>query len=306
MANGPYDRSGDERDARGSRSSWDDNRRSHGMSDHDDRGFFERAGEQISSWFGDDEPDRGRSQRDRHDRGFFEQSRERRPQPSSNHHDRSARHRDEGYRRPYTGRSAGCSPDDNRDDGYRPMTGDYSRYSAGQPERSQGPASRDRSASAGMPPSSGPAHDRHYSEWRQRQIDELDRDYDDYRREHQSKFDSEFTGWRSTRQTKRQMLGSIAPHMQVVGSDDQPVGTVDKVRGDRVVLTKNDSPDGKHHSIGCAMIDRIEGDRVILDKKADEAKSSWGDEDRDRALFEKDNDREPGAHILDRSFSGTY
>ena len=48
------------------------------------------------------------------------------------------------------------------------------------------------------------------------------------------------------------------------------------------------------------------GDRVILDKKADEAKSMFGSEERDRALFERDDNREPGAHILNRSFSGTY
>ncbi|MDQ3144950.1 MAG: DUF2171 domain-containing protein [Pseudomonadota bacterium] len=305
MANGRYDRG---RDERGPRSpSWDDDRRPRGMSDRDDRGFFERAGEQISSWFGEDEPDSGRGQRDRDERGYFEPSRDRRPQQPSDQHDRSARHRDERFRRP--AQSAGRSPGESRDDdGYRPMTGDYGRYSGGSREQSrgQGQDQRERSTFSGAAASSGPAHDRHYSEWRQRQIDELDRDYDDYRREHQSKFDSEFTGWRSTRQSKRQMLGSIAPQMQVVGSDDQPVGTVDKVRGDRIVLTKNDSPDDKHHSIGCAMIDRVEGDRVVLDKKADEAKSSWGDEDRDRALGEKDSEREPGAHILDRSFSGTY
>ena len=102
------------------------------------------------------------------------------------------------------------------------------------------------------------------------------------------------------------MLGSIREHMQVVGSDEELVGTVDKVRGDRIVLTKSDSPDSRHHSISCGMIDRVEGDRVILDKAAQDAKQAWGDEDRDRALFERDDNREPGAHILDRSFSGTY
>jgi hypothetical protein len=54
------------------------------------------------------------------------------------------------------------------------------------------------------------------------------------------------------------------------------------------------------------LIDRVEGDRVILDRKADEAKAMFGSEERDRALFERDDNREPGAHILNRSFSGTY
>ena len=142
------------------------------------------------------------------------------------------------------------------------MTGDYGRArpSASTANRRRSRAAVRRGAGATA------AHDRHYSEWRQRQIDEIDRDYEDYRREHQSKFESDFSNWRSTRQSKRQLLGSIKEHMQVFGSDEQPVGTVDKVRGDRVILTKNDSPDGQHHSINCAMIDRVEGDRVILDK----------------------------------------
>ncbi|HXG99845.1 MAG TPA: DUF2171 domain-containing protein [Sphingomicrobium sp.] len=178
------------------------------------------------------------------------------------------------------------------------MTGDYGRAIRDERGISSG--------GYGAMASATPAHDRHYGEWRQRQIDDLDRDYESYRRENQSKFESDFSNWRSTRQTKRQMLGSIREQMTVVGADEQPVGTVDKVRGDRIILTKNDSSDGQHHSLSCAMIDRVEGDRVILDKPAEEAKSAWGSEERDRALFEGDDQGEPGAHILNRSFSGTY
>ena len=41
----------------------------------------------------------------------------------------------------------------------------------------------------------------------------------------------------------------IRPHMEVVGSDGQHVGTVDAVEGDRIKLTKRDDPDGsgQHH-----------------------------------------------------------
>jgi hypothetical protein len=93
----------------------------------------------------------------------------------------------------------------------------------------------------------------------------------------------------------------------VVGSDGEHVGTVDKVAGDRLILTKSD-PDsgGVHHSLSCTDIDRIEGDRVILDCKADEAKSRWRDESRDRALFERDEQGEMGPRNLNRSFEGTY
>jgi len=230
---------------------------------------------------------------------------------------RGAPHRDDGPRRPYSGRPpergemsrdlGRRGPEMDREQGssYRPMTGDYGRASAERFDREPSTGGR-TSAAASTGAGATAAHDRHYSEWRQRQIDAIDRDYDDYRREHQSKFESDFSNWRSTRQSKRQMLGSIKEHMQVFGADDQPVGTVDKVRGDRLILTKGNSPDSQHHSINCAMIDRVEGDRVILDKNAEEAKAAFGSEERDRALYESDDKREPGAHILNRSFGGTY
>ena len=283
MSDSRYDRGRDDRDSRPMRSGWDEDRRPRGgMSERDERGFFERAGEQISSWFGDEDQDREPRRGDPRD-PRYEQPRERRPQSMTyGQADRGGRPRDD----------------------YQPMTGNY-----GGSSREDRPAPRDERGRAGygaMAASATPAHDRHYSEWRQRQIDDLDNDYESYRRENQSKFESDFSNWRSTRQSKRQMLGSIREHMEVVGADDQPVGKVDKVRGDRVILTKADSSDGQHHSLSCAMIDRVEGDRVILDKPAEEAKSAWGSEERDRALFERDDTGEPGAHILNRSFSGTY
>ena len=280
-----------------------------------ERGFFDRAGDEISSWFGDDEAERRREMDERSARaarGDYDRGRDmprsdygREGYGRSDYRPPEGRLRDEGERRPYAGRMAergefagsGHSPSMDREQQYRPMTGDYGR--------SRGDYSSQSSQYAGGGAVAA-AHDRHYSEWRQRQIEQIDRDYDDYRREHQSKFESDFSNWRSTRQAKRQMLGTIKEHMQVVGSDEQPVGTVDKVRGDRVILTKADSPDGQHHTLNCSLIDRVEGDRVILDRQAEEAKALFGNEERDRALFERDDNREPGAHILNRSFSGTY
>ena len=95
--------------------------------------------------------------------------------------------------------------------------------------------------------------------------------------------------------------------MEVVGSDGEHVGKVDKTAGDRLILAKSD-PDsgGTHHSLSCSDIDRVEGDKVILDCKADEAKHRWRDESRSRALFEREDQGEMGPRGLDRSFSGTY
>ena len=267
--------------------------------DRDDRGFLERARDEVTSWFGDERDDYRRERDDRDDDRWASQGRERSPagQRDYGRFERSPRWRDEGYRRPYTGRSGSSSSGD--DDRYRPMTGDYGRSSSRQWEEDRQGRGEAMGSASGL-------HDRDYSSWRKRQIDDLDRDYDEFRRENSSRFESEFTTWRGNRQAKRQMLGQIREHMPVVGSDEQPVGTVDKVRGDRIVLTKDDSPDGRHQAISCALIDRVEGDRVLLDRKAEDAKAQFSSEDRNRALFERDDDRDPGAHILNRSFSGTY
>jgi hypothetical protein len=254
--------------------------------DPNERGFFERAGDEVASWFGDEDAEkRRRLDHQDHERGSFSHDDDYTP------YDRQARFRDEGYRRPYTGRFTSRP---NYGDRFGPeRTSGQERWDRGRPQR-------DFTGSAtGI-------SDPHYGEWRRRQLDELDRDYDDYRRENQSKFEDDFSSWRSNRQTKRQMVGQVREHMQVVGSDEQEVGTVDKVRGDRIILTKNDSEDGRHHSLNCFLVDRIEGDRVILSKPAEEAKRQFGDDIRDRALFERDDRQDAGPHMLNRSFSGTY
>ena len=150
------------------------------------------------------------------------------------------------------------------------------------------------------------SHDPHYQEWRSRQLSELDRDYDEWRREHQSRFDEEFGRWRTRRQSQRQMLGNVDDGMDVVGSDGERVGTVDKVRGDRIILTKNDErAHGVHHSVPCGWLERVE-DKVILNRTADQAMREWRDEDRNRALFESPDSGTEGPHALNRSFAGTY
>jgi hypothetical protein len=357
-----YDRDDPRSGPRDDRSRWSGGRRDeHGRGQGG--GFFERAGEEISSWFGgsdDDHPEQrsrehergrgspgweqGRSQsRDQPQRygapqGYGPQQgrpeREYRPsQPtgmSGFDQDRSSGRPemwgggDDGYERE---RSRGPSQERG---GYRPITGDYgrgSRYESGgydHDDRQQSQSKWDQdayrrtsfagSADSSQHRSQNPSqsaqqqqHDPHYQEWRQRQMAELDRDYDEYRREHQSKFENDFGSWRNQRQTKRQMVGQAREHMEVVGSDEQHVGTVDKIAGDRIILTKSD-PDagGVHHSISCNELDRIEGQRIILNCTAEQAKTRWRDEDRSRALFEREDSGSEGPHMLDRSFSGTY
>jgi hypothetical protein len=152
----------------------------------------------------------------------------------------------------------------------------------------------------------GGIHDPHYHELRQRQIEQLDRDYDEYRREHQSRFEQEFGGWREKRQTQRKHMTRATAQMEVVGSDGEHIGTVDKIAGDRIILTRSDpNAGGIHHSIPCSWIENVD-DKVMINKTAQEAMAAWRDEDHNRALFERDDQGSEGPHVLNRSFSGTY
>ncbi|MGN6268794.1 MAG: DUF2171 domain-containing protein [Sphingomonas sp.] len=146
-----------------------------------------------------------------------------------------------------------------------------------------------------------------YHSWRRRQIDALDRDYAEYRNENRQKFHNEFGNWRTERQGQRTALGRVTEHMEVVGSDGEHVGTVDKVHGDRIILTKSD-PDagGHHHSIPSRWIQSVD-DKVTIRKTADEAHRHWKDEERNQALFGDERRDDIGtSHNLNRSFSGTY
>ncbi len=59
----------------------------------------------------------------------------------------------------------------------------------------------------------------------------------------------------------------IREHMEVIGADGVHVGTVDKVEGDRIKLTKGDSGqahEGHHHYIPLGLVADVEGDQVRL------------------------------------------
>ena len=64
----------------------------------------------------------------------------------------------------------------------------------------------------------------------------------------------------------------IREHMEVVGSDGQHVGTVDKVEGDRIKLTKNDpQAQGQHRYIPLDIVESVEQNAVSLNLPAEEA-----------------------------------
>ena len=79
-------------------------------------------------------------------------------------------------------------------------------------------------------------------------------------------------------------LSTIREHMEVVGADSVHLGTVDKVEGDRIKLTKGDSGSHRdhHHYVSGALVAAVEGDRVRLSANADAA-----------ALLEEEESGEP-------------
>jgi hypothetical protein len=68
---------------------------------------------------------------------------------------------------------------------------------------------------------------------------------------------------------------SIREHMEVIGADGVHIGTIDKIEGDRIKLTKKDSGqgshEGHHHYIANSLIAEVEGERVRLSANADVA-----------------------------------
>lgn len=149
-------------------------------------------------------------------------------------------------------------------------------------------------------------HDPHYAQWRQQQIAALDNDYQEYAQENATRFEQEFGSWREKRGQQRQSMGRVTEHMDVVGSDDSHVGTVDKVKDGRIILTRSDpNAGGHHHSIPCGWLESVD-DKVRLNRTAEEAMKAWRDEETSRALFEDRDSGSDGPHILDRAFSGTY
>ncbi|MGH6616486.1 DUF2171 domain-containing protein [Sphingomonas sp.] len=72
-------------------------------------------------------------------------------------------------------------------------------------------------------------------------------------------------------------LSAVKEHMDVIGADGVHVGTVDRVEGDRIKLTKADSGqgshEGHHHFIASGLVAEVEDDTVRLSANADVAVS---------------------------------
>jgi hypothetical protein len=68
---------------------------------------------------------------------------------------------------------------------------------------------------------------------------------------------------------------AIREHMEVIGADGVHIGTVERVEGNRIKLTQQDSGQGSHqghhHYIPTSLVAEVEGDKVRLSANADVA-----------------------------------
>ena len=99
-------------------------------------------------------------------------------------------------------------------------------------------------------------------------------------------------------------LSSVRDRMDVRGSDDEHVGTVHAVEGDRIKLSRSDpAAGGEHHFLHRDMIAAVEDGVVRLTRTAAQARDEWGVEaiggvtDTDAALDE--HGAEPGSPAVD-------
>jgi hypothetical protein len=84
-------------------------------------------------------------------------------------------------------------------------------------------------------------------------------------------------------------LSQIREHMDIVGADGVHLGTVDKVEGQRIKLTKADSGAhaGHHHYVSEGLVAAVEGNQVRLSASGPSA-----------LLFEEEED---GGALADKS-----
>jgi hypothetical protein len=75
-------------------------------------------------------------------------------------------------------------------------------------------------------------------------------------------------------------LSQVREHMEIIGADGVHVGTVDKVEGNRIKMTKPDSGThiSHHHYLSGGLIAAIEDDKVRL--SANGANAAWLEEEK--------------------------
>lgn len=213
-----------------------DRERSNWRDRDDNRGFFERAGDEVRSWFSDDDG-RERDSRSNWDRDR-NLSRSGTPRSSSWDRDLDRSSFPDRQRSSFGGMAQGgygSSSSSSGRDRIRSSSRDFGGLrdegdsrgqrrshpqSWGEANRGQSGWSRDQGDShLGYGDFSGTlggfgnqtfgsSQDDHYRSWRDRQMAQLDRDYDDYCREREQQFHSDFDSWRRNRPDPSQGLNT--------------------------------------------------------------------------------------------------
>jgi hypothetical protein len=163
----------------------------------DDRGFFDRAGDEVRSWFGDDDAEQRRERDARRDEAREAFGRGRPGGGYGRDHERSSygSRRDE----PWGGGDGGQGGFGLGGGGYsgsRSFGGSQAGYG-----ENRNIGGRQRESGSGGSSSGGGRSDwdDNYQRWRSRQIEQLDREYDEYCRHRQQQFERDFHGWREGR-----------------------------------------------------------------------------------------------------------
>ena len=63
--------------------------------------------------------------------------------------------------------------------------------------------------------------------------------------------------------------------MEVVGSDGEHIGTIDRVEYGEIKLTRKDSTDGRHHFIPTKNVKNVEGNKAVLSATAEQTRLTW-------------------------------
>jgi hypothetical protein len=86
-------------------------------------------------------------------------------------------------------------------------------------------------------------------------------------------------------------LTQLREHMEVIGADGVHIGTIDKIDGNRIKLTRKDSGSHPrhHHYLSTGLVAGIDGDAVRLSANADAAvlleEEAGGEALADRGLW---------------------
>jgi hypothetical protein len=84
----------------------------------------------------------------------------------------------------------------------------------------------------------------------------------------------ERTGLGGPAERTNAVMAGIKERMDVIASCGKKIGVVDHVESGAIKLTKNDSPDGRHHFIPEKWVQRVDS-QVHLSKNSMEAERDW-------------------------------